>query len=326
MENDDQGIDDLSSRLHAMETKLSRLRNNRDTHNESAKRSADSRNAVQEQGVELRKKISDFMEEQKKIRNQAKIHQSRRDAIQKQIRDFINQKRGRRDEGPGKSILIQLSETVSEIERIEDQIMTDGRLSLEKENKLLKKLKSLISRKDELLPAVEEFQLIKVDLGDLEQSIQKLKSESDNEHQLMIEKHKEADEIWSNIKPMLEERDFLRGEGDRLHESFIEHRKKADEIHSTVVEMLSKVNEIREAIKTQNEERKQLIIDHNQSVKDALRTPDEDEELADSLTKKLMDDGSVTLGVTPNIYQKTNNKNSQKRKGRKLGTSRNKNR
>ena len=214
MENDDQGIDDLSSRLHAMETKLSRLRNNRDTHNESAKRSADSRNAVQEQGVELRKKISDFMEEQKKIRNQAKIHQSRRDAIQKQIRDFINQKRGRRDEGPGKSILIQLSETVSEIERIEDQIMTDGRLSLEKENKLLKKLKSLISRKDELLPAVEEFQLIKVDLGDLEQSIQTLKSESDNEHQLMIEKHKEADEIWSNIKPMLEERDFLRGEGD----------------------------------------------------------------------------------------------------------------
>ena len=273
-----------------------------------------------------RKKISELMEEQKKIRDQAKIHQSRRDAIQKQIRDFINQKRGRRDEGPGKSILIQLSETVSEIERIEDQIMTDGRLSLEKENKLLKKLKSLISRKDELLPAVEEFQLIKVDLGDLEQSIQKLKSESDNEHQLMIEKHKEADEIWSNIKPMLEERDFLRGEGDRLHESFIEHRKKADEIHSIVVEMLSKVNEIREAIKTQNEERKQLIIDHNQSVRYALRTPDEDEELADSLTKKLMDDGSVTLGVTPNISQKIKNKNTQKRKSRKLGTSRNRNR
>ena len=160
----------------------------------------------------------------------------------------------------------------------------------------------------------------------MEQSIQKLKSESDNEHQLMIEKHKEADEIWSNIKPMLEERDFLRGEGDRLHESFIEHRKKADEIHSTVVEMLSKVNEIREAIKTQNEERKQLIIDHNQSVRDALRTPDEDEELADSLTKKLMDDGSVTLGVTPNTSQKIKNKNTQKRKSRKLGTSRNRNR
>tara|TARA_B100000085_G_scaffold139293_1_gene126964 strand:- start:4359 stop:5339 length:981 start_codon:yes stop_codon:yes gene_type:complete len=326
MEYDEQGNEDLSSRLHAMETKLSRLRNNRDTHNESAKRSADSRNSVQEQAVELRKKISNLMEEQKQIRDKAKIHQTRRDAIQKQIRDFISQKRGRRDDGPGKSILIQLSETVSEIERIEDQIMTDGRLSLEKENKLLKKLKSLISRKDELLPAVEEFQLIKVDLGDLEQSIQKLKSESDEEHNLMIEKHKEADEIWSNIKPMLEERDFLRGEGDRLHESFIEHRKKADEIHSTVVEMLSKVNEIREAIKIQNEERKQLIIDHNKSVRDALRTPDEDEELADSLTKQLMNDGSVTLGVNPSTFQKSEKQISQKRKGRKIGTSRNKKR
>ena len=92
MEKDEQSSDDLSSRLHAMETKLSRLRNQRDNHNESAKRSADSRNAVQEQGVELRKKIGDLMEEQKKTRDQAKIHQSRRDAIQKQIRDFINQK------------------------------------------------------------------------------------------------------------------------------------------------------------------------------------------------------------------------------------------
>jgi len=326
MEKDEQSSDDLSSRLHAMETKLSRLRNQRDNHNESAKRSADSRNAVQEQGVELRKKIGDLMEEQKKTRDQAKIHQSRRDAIQKQIRDFINQKRGKREDGPGKSILIQLSETVSEIERIEEKIMTDGRLSLEKENKLLKRLKSLISRKDELLPAVEEFQLIKVDLGDLEQSIQKLKSESDSEHQLMIEKHKEADEIWSNIKPMLEERDFIRGEGDRLHESFIEHRKKADEIHSVVVDMLSKVNEIREAIKAQNEERKQLIINHNQSVRDALRTPDEDEELADSLTQKLMKDGSVTLGSTPDLSKISKTNNSQKRKTRRLGTSRNRNR
>ena len=69
-----------------------------------------------------------------------------------------------------------------------------------------------------------------------------------------------------------------------------------------------------------------MIIDHNQSVRDALLTPDEDEELADSLTKKLMDDGSVTLRVTPNTSQKIKNKNTQKRKSRKLGTSRNRNR
>ena len=30
----------------------------------------------------------------------------------------------------------------------------------------------------------------------------------------------EADAIWEEVKPMLEERDFLRSEGDRLHSLF----------------------------------------------------------------------------------------------------------
>jgi len=69
-----------------------------------------------------------------------------------------------------------------------------------------------------------------------------------------------------------------------------------------------------------------LIINHNQSVRDALRTPDEDEELADSLTQKLMKDGSVTLGSTPDLSKISKTNNSQKRKTRRLGTSRNRNR
>ena len=35
--------------------------------------------------------------------------------------------------------------------------MTDGRLILETENKLLKKLKVLITKRDKLMPSVEEF-------------------------------------------------------------------------------------------------------------------------------------------------------------------------
>ena len=47
---DELGSDDLRTRLHAMESKLKRMRDQRDSHNESARRSADSRNSVQEQG------------------------------------------------------------------------------------------------------------------------------------------------------------------------------------------------------------------------------------------------------------------------------------
>ena len=61
---------------------------------------------------------------------------------------------------------------------------------------------------------------IKVDLDNIEGSIQELKSEADAEHAAMVELHKEADELWDTIKPRFEERDFKKAEGDRLHEAF----------------------------------------------------------------------------------------------------------
>ena len=305
MDQGEQPVDDLRTRLHAMESKLRRMRDQRNSHNESAKRSSDSRNSVNSQGKELRELINSRMVDQKETRVKAKIHQARRDEIQKSIRDLVSRKRGKRDDGPGKSVVIQLSETVGEIERIENRIMTDGTLSLDKENSLIKKLKSLISRRDKLIPDVEEHQIISIDLSDMDESIQKRRAEADNEHNMMIDQNKLADDIWAEIKPMLEERDFLRGEGDRLHSLFVEERGKADEAHSSGLELLSKVNEIRDEIKAQHKEREKLIKDHNQSVREALKGPDEDEGLAESMTEMLLEEGSITFGGT--VSQSENN-------------------
>jgi uncharacterized coiled-coil DUF342 family protein len=320
---DDPISNDLRNRLHAMEAKLRRMRDQRERHNEVARRSVDSRNSIQKQGTELREMIKMRLEEQKEVRSQAKVHQARRDEIQKNIRELISRKRGRRGDGPSKSVVIQLSETVSEIDRIENQIMTDGRLSLDKENDLIKQLRSLISKRDELLPAVKENQIITIDLGDMEDSIQRLKAEADNEHQLMIDQNKLADSIWSEIKPLFEERDFLKGEGDRLHAAFLSERQKADEVHSSIVEMLAKVNVIRDEIKSQLDERRRLVRDHNQSVRDALKTPDQDEGLVDSLSKELMESGSITFGGTVADSQETGVTHLKgKRPSRRLRTTR----
>ena len=324
METDEGLGDDLRDRLHAMESKLRRIWNQRDAHNESAKRAADSRNSVNTQSSELRESIQARMENQKEVRAKAKLHQARRDEIQQSIRELLSRKKGRGNEGSGKSVVIQLSETVGQIERIENRIMTDGALTLEKENSLIKKLRSLISRRDELIPEVEQQNIISVDLNDMDESIQKLRAEADNEHTLMIEQNKLADEIWGEIKPMLEERDFLRGESDRLHSLFLEEREKADVSHKGGVELLSKVNEIRDEIKSQHAERERLIRDHNKSVREALRGPDEDENLAESLTERLLEGDSVTFGGTvsgPNKAENTDHL-STKRQPRKLGTSR----
>ena len=316
--------DDLRTRLHAMETRLRRMREQRNDHNENARRAADSRDSVQEQSRELRERIKERLDEQKEVRARAKLHQAKRDEIQNQMRELITQRRGKRSDEGTKSVVIQLSETIGEIDRIENRIMTDGSLSLDKENAMLKKLKSLIAKRDELMPAAEEFQVIEIDLGDMEGSIQILRAEADSEHKAMLDANKEADTIWEDVKPMLEERDFLRAEGDRLHNAFVSSREAADGIHSQIKVLLDQVNEIRDELKAQREERERLIREHNQSVRDALKTPDEDEELASSLADELLEKGSITLGGTRTVDDPKPHRGKKRKKSRKIGTRRGK--
>jgi len=307
-----------------METRLRRMREQRNDHNENARRAADSRDSVQEQSRELRERIKERLDEQKEVRARAKLHQAKRDEIQNQMRELITQRRGKRSDEGTKSVVIQLSETIGEIDRIENRIMTDGSLSLDKENAMLKKLKSLIAKRDELMPAAEEFQVIEIDLGDMEGSIQLLRAEADSEHKAMLDANKEADTIWEDVKPMLEERDFLRAEGDRLHNAFVSSREAADGIHSQIKVLLDQVNEIRDELKAQREERERLIREHNQSVRDALKTPDEDEELASSLADELLEKGSITLGGTRTVDDPKPHRGKKRKRSRKIGTRRGK--
>ncbi|GIT41227.1 MAG: hypothetical protein Ct9H300mP10_02370 [Methanobacteriota archaeon] len=300
------------------------MREQRNDHNENARRAADSRDSVQEQSRELRERIKERLDEQKEVRARAKLHQAKRDEIQNQMRELITQRRGKRSDEGTKSVVIQLSETIGEIDRIENRIMTDGSLSLDKENAMLKKLKSLIAKRDELMPAAEEFQVIEIDLGDMEGSIQLLRAEADSEHKAMLDANKEADTIWEDVKPMLEERDFLRAEGDRLHNAFVSSREAADGIHSQIKVLLDQVNEIRDELKAQREERERLIREHNQSVRDALKTPDEDEELASSLADELLEKGSITLGGTRTVDDPKPHRGKKRKKSRKIGTRRGK--
>ncbi len=319
--------DDLRTRLHAMETKLRRMKEQRNSFNEDARRAADSRNALQEQSKEIRESIKEKLDEQKKVRDQAQVCKAKRDEIQKQIRELINQNKGRRDDAKeSKSVVVQLSETIREIEKIENTMMTDGRLILETENKLLKKLKVLITKRDKLMPSVEEFNMINIDIGDMDGSIRLLKSEADNAHQEMIDFHKKADLIWEEVKPMLSERDFLRAEADRLHAAYVTCRESANEVHENMQELINQANELRDEMKAAQEERIKVIKDHNQSVKDALKKPSEDEEMADSLASHLLNSGSLTLGGALNGDSSSVKIKSTrgKKQSRKLGTARGK--
>ena len=148
------------------------------------------------------------------------------------------------------------------------------------------------------MPEVEENSIIKLDLKDLDGSILTLKAEADSEHNLMLEAHKKADEIWEEIKPLFEERDFLRSEGDRYHAIFVSSRRAADEVHATLVDLYSEVDEIKNVLKEQEQDQKKSIEEYNREAKRSLNTPSESEEMANDLANLLISSGSITLGGT----------------------------
>ena len=155
---------DLRDQLKSMEAKLRRLRDIRQQHNDAGKRNADSRNSIQKEYKKLREEIDLKLAENKEIRNKAKAHQARRDAIQQQIRELIGQAKNSRGEKGKKSPVLELSEINSQIDKLENMLETDGSIKLEKENNILKLIKKHSNRKKELEPLVEEALRIKINV------------------------------------------------------------------------------------------------------------------------------------------------------------------
>jgi uncharacterized coiled-coil DUF342 family protein len=289
--------DDLNTRLHAMETKLSRMRDQRNQHNEQAKRAAEQRNSLQNQRKEMQKSIDKRMAAQKELRETARGKKAVRDAIQEQLKSlFDRQNSSRGNHGKAKSIVVQLSETVGEMDRLEERYETSGSMTLEAEKVIMKRLRELANIRDELAPMVQEEIKITIDLDDIDGSIQRLKSEADEAHQGMVALHEEADAIWEDLKSSLEDRDNLTAEADRMHETFVSSRESADAVHASIVELIEEVNGIRDQLNQSRLDSKKLIDDHNEAVRSMLSTPDEDEGLVASLSEQLLNEGDIMLG------------------------------
>ena len=315
---------DAQERLRSMEARMRRLSETRRSHNESARANADKRDGVQTQYGELREEIKSILDEQKEVRIKAKVHQARRDAIQEQLRNLFSRSKQTKS-NQEKSVILQLSENRDLAEKLEKRLEIDGTLSLDAENKIHRQLKNIHSKIKELEPQVQEELRIKIDLDDLEGSIEQLKLEADDEHKQMVALHEEADKIWENVKPKFEERDFLKAEGDRLHNLFVQSREDANAVHKEIEELHSQVTEVRGELKAIRDERASWITLHNKSVEESLSTPKESEELANSLVSNLMGSGAIALGGTAGS-QSTQGKKKARRSGRKVTAARRGNR
>tara|TARA_B110000444_G_C18852118_1_gene606781 strand:+ start:31873 stop:32874 length:1002 start_codon:yes stop_codon:yes gene_type:complete len=314
---------ELLDQLQSMEGKVRKMRDNRNSQRDQGKAVAQKRNAVQEQYREHKKKLDIMKAELDAIHAERNLHKAKRDTIQAQLRELIGQAKGRRNEkGDKKSATAEYSQLMSEINSLEEKFQTTSS-STKKEKETMERIKRMKRRVGELEPEVVKFEMVSVDLSNLDEAIKILKSEADDAHKMFVEALQRADAKWAEYKEGLDHRNFLKAEGDRHHLESVEFHEKANTIHAKIEELMVDVNKARDQLNLAVEERKSWISEHNNAVKAEMKTGAESDEVAESLVQSLLKDGELMfggLGKNDTASSSTRTSPSSKKKNmRRLG-------
>ena len=287
---------ELREELSSMEARVRKMRDNRNNLRDQGKAMAKKRNAVQEQYKEHREKLDLIKAELDAIHAERNAHRAKRDAVNAQLRDLFAQAKGRRGEqGEKKSATAEYAQLVNQINNLEEQFQTTSS-STKKEKETMERIKRMKRRAGELEPEVAKFEMVSVDLSNLDEAIATLKAESDDAHNLFVETLKRADEKWAEYKEGLDHRDFLKSEGDRHHNESVEFHEKANGIHEKIDELMVNVNKVRDQLNMARQERESWMTDHNKAVKAEMKTGAESDEVADRLVESLLSDGELVFG------------------------------
>ena len=232
---------DKLSELRDMEAKVRRLASAKQS---SRPRQGDGAKAQRCSGsIQGTPREADLMKsELDAIHAERNAHKAKRDAINQQLRDLFSQAKGRRGEhGEKKSATAEYSHLISQINNHEEKFQTTSS-STKKEKETMEQIKRMKRRADELEPEVAKFEMVSVDLSNLDEAIATLKAESDDAHNLFVDALKRADEKWAGYKEALDHRNFLKSEGDRHHTESVEFHEKANGVHEKIEEMMVSVN------------------------------------------------------------------------------------
>ncbi|MAH08917.1 MAG: hypothetical protein CMA05_01275 [Euryarchaeota archaeon] len=324
-EGEDKPDAELREKLHAMESKVRKMRETRNNFNAQAKVSAEKRNSVQSQYKEHREKIELFVAEVRAMRAEIKSFKEKRNAIQSQMRDLISQIKGKRkDHTQKRSATAEYADLKQQVDSLEKKFETTS-VGVNKEKEMVKKIKEFSKRIEELEPEVTKFKMVEVDMSDIDSAIKTLKAEADAAHNSMIEAVERLNAKTPEVDEAFAHRDFLKSEGDRFHTEFVELKEKANEVHAKIEELMVDVNKARDELKSVREERKSWLTDHNASVKKEMKTGAQSEEVAELLTNSLLSNGSITFGGLSNedFVSKSRSKKSDKKKNmRRVDVSR----
>lgn len=248
----------------------------------------------------LNKKKSDFfkeIDELKKKRNELvktmKDHKQHRDELQKEGKELIQSKKGKRGKLE-KSIPLKLEELKVEIKELEYRQETVP-MKTSEEEELIGKLRERIEELDGLKKEVDKQERIKIDLSNLDGSIDKIFEEADKEHELVVKCYGESQKYHKKMEKMVKEVASIVNEANKKHEEYMKVKERADRKHQKAMEMLGKIISIKKERRERWKEAKKLIEEQN--IKARKRLADEKllKEAGEEKIKKLKEKRKISL-------------------------------
>lgn len=283
LENLSKKADAIVQRRNELNQQAGDLRAQRDLLNDRKKQSfGEMRKAKSE-----RDKLNDQMRKHKELRNQ----------FQAQAKELIAKKRGRlKKEAPAiRSPQLRAQELRAEIRDLEFAQETTV-LTTAQENELIKQIRLRRVEYNQIKKEADKAVQFKVDLSDLDKSIDELFAQAEAEHQAMLGAAKAAQAAHERFLKVFNDASVVIAEADAKHKLMLETREKADEQHQQFLELREKMLELRGKETTDRREARAVLREQQHRVRQAVADPKKLDEAADKTLEELKKTGKIRLG------------------------------
>ncbi|MDQ1280403.1 MAG: hypothetical protein QG670_1666 [Thermoproteota archaeon] len=255
-------VDGLLKRIEELESQAITFKEHRNNSNDEAKKWAERRDLLNSEYKKVRAEVDHFRAQRDQMNQAVKALKNNRIDVKTQLESKWEEYKNLREKH--ENLLNRTSgnqrETERQIKALDWRIQTNP-LNRVEENQIINQIKILESEslvhkkasvvKEKIIERSAEIGALRLRRDDVLQQVSEYATRSQEYHNLMLEKIKEAERI--------------KNEADKAHQEFVKCRGEADNNHTKYSELLKEINElnlkIRELEETTRKKRINDVLD-----------------------------------------------------------------
>jgi uncharacterized coiled-coil DUF342 family protein len=278
--------DNLQKRYDAYVQKRNEL-------NDLARQLRQERDLLNEGRRKFRERMDEAAAERDRLNAEMKAAKERRNELQAQAKQLIEQRKGKAG-GVAKSLPLQARQLEKQVKDLVHKQETQPH-TIEDERELLKLIKAKQTELDQLRKQLDASREIKVDLNDLDSSIDELFRMADAEHEKVKALNKEANRFHEEFLQAAQEARVVNKEANEKHQEFVNAKERADEQHQKAMELKEQMITLRNDRRQEIESQRREVREYNQEARRKVSDPGAMDERADDALEALKKGGKISL-------------------------------